>query len=114
MNKKQVLTYTAQIWVGLKDKDNNNLHIIDEARSLLQHYVDEYSYCVTLTKTNFFYKDGNEEGFFVGLINYPRFPSTNIQIRQHALRIAKLLKKQLGQKRVSIVFPDETIMLGDL
>jgi hypothetical protein len=58
-------------------------------------------------------REGWEDGYIVGLINYPRFPKDQEDIRKYAFTLAKLLKDKLEQKRVSIVFPDKTVMLED-
>jgi hypothetical protein len=55
-----------------------------------------------------------ELGVAVGLINYPRFPSTPEDINAHAIALATRLKEAFNQKRMSIVTPQTTVMLGDL
>lgn len=54
-----------------------------------------------------------EPGFCVGLINYPRFPSTAEKIREHAIAMARRLLVEFRQFKVSIVFPDETVMVEE-
>lgn len=110
---KAVPTFTATIYCGLKERVSRLLWNHSDARALCQRYVDAVGLCVTYTETTFLYTDGNERGCIVGLINYPRFPSTPDMIRNHALRLAGMLKERFGQLRVSIVFPDETVMLGE-
>lgn len=44
------------------------------AREICRAYCDEVGYCVTVTPTSYVYTGGEESGFIVGLINYPRFP----------------------------------------
>jgi hypothetical protein len=108
----------ATIYVGvkaLKNRDDRSGHVPlfwkRKARWLLQKHVDCIGLCVTFTPTTFIYTKGNEPGFSVGLINYPRFPSTRLDIRQHALAIGYLMLREFKQFKVSIVFPDETVML---
>lgn len=57
--------------------------------------------------------DGAEDGAAVGLINYPRFPESCEKIKEVALDLAKSLKTELKQRRLSVVFSDETIMLEE-
>jgi len=64
-----------------------------------------------VTRTRYIYVDGSEPGIIVGLINYPRFPSTPEQIREKALAIGEMLRTAMGQNRVTVQFPDETVML---
>ncbi len=107
-----VPTYTATIYVGLKEGYSGPVHTLDEARILLQEHVDAVGLCVTLTPTEFIYTKGAEPGVIVGLINYPRFPSTPEQIQQQAKELAHKLLRAFGQQRATIVFPDVTITLS--
>lgn len=111
---KSVPTFTATIYVGFKRRETGFTHTLMECEAICQEYVDLVSLCVTVTPTKFVYKNGNEPGAAVGLINYPRFYSTPEQIREQALALADRLMKELGQYRVSVVFPGETVMLSSL
>lgn len=111
---KRVKTYWAKIYVGTSQRRSPPQYEDERIYNTCSNYVDRVGLCVTVTKTDFIYTYGIEAGYVVGLINYPRFPSTPQKIRKHAVALAKLLKKELGQKRVSIVFPDDTIMLGSV
>jgi hypothetical protein len=48
----------------------------------------------------------------VGLINYPRFLSSPESIREISLHIAEELRGLMQQGKVTVVFPDETVMVG--
>ena len=109
----RVDTYTASIYCGLKEGYDGKPHMGAEAGRICGGYCDNAGLCVTVTDTHFIYTNGSERGVIVGLINYPRFPSTPATIRAHALKLGELLKEGLGQKRITIVFPDETVMLGE-
>lgn len=106
-------TYTATIYVGVQEGYDGPTHMPLEAIGICKDYCDEVGYAVTVTPTYFVYKSGQEPGVAVGLINYPRFPVSDNATTQHALELAKRLKEAFNQKRVSIVFPDQTIMLGE-
>jgi hypothetical protein len=108
----KVPTFTAQIYVGLKHRPTGVVYGLDVARNVIQQYVDEFPLCVTLTPTEYIYVKGSEPGFVVGLINYPRFPSTPERITAHAMELGKRLRKACRQFKVSIVFPEKTVMLG--
>jgi hypothetical protein len=73
--------------------------------------VDTVGLCVTVTDTLFVYVHGSEPGLIVGLINYPRFPDTPEGIEGKALALAESLMRVCRQIRVSVVFPDKTVML---
>lgn len=107
-----VETYTAIIYVGRKVRDAGEVLPIDTARAVLQTYCDEVGLCVTLTELEYVYTNGGEPGFAVGLINYPRFPSTRHEIKGHAMAIAQALKDAYLQYKVTVVFPDDTVMLS--
>jgi hypothetical protein len=110
-------TSPATIYVGFREGRSaeapKRVHSLDEARGVVQAYCDEVGLCVTLTPTEYVYTKGGEPGCIVGLINYPRFPSTRKQIRDHALVLGERLRVALGQFKVTVVMPDETVMLGE-
>lgn len=113
---KQVSTFTATIWVGLLSGPlgtQRTEYSVEDAQALARQYCDAVGLCVTITPTTYVYKGGEEPGIAVGMINYPRFPSDAGTIKKHAFALAELLRTGLGQFKVSIVFPDETVLLGE-
>ena len=81
---------------------------IDHAMHHCRAYCDDVGFCVTVTPTDYIYRDGQEDGFIVGLINYPRFPATPEQIFKIANEIADKLRRHLYQDSYSIQTPTET------
>lgn len=81
----------------------------DAARQICRAYCDEVGFCVTVTRTSYVYTGGEEVGFIVGLINYPRFPASPFEIASHAVRLADRLREELGQESYSIQYPDKTV-----
>lgn len=108
---KTVDTFTATIAVGFKNIDTGEERSDRMARSICQDYCDDVGLCVTLTETEFIYKDGNERGCLIGLINYPRFPSTPDKILGHAMDLARLLLDAYCQYKVSVICSDRTYMI---
>lgn len=108
---RSVKTFTATIYVGTKRERYSEVRPIDIARNKLQEYVNRVGFCVTLTPTEYIYTNGSEPGFAIGLINYPRFPADMESIRGKAIEIALEMLETFEQFKVSIVFPDETVML---
>ena len=106
-------TYWANIYVGCKDTEADHQFRIQRVEYHCQKHVDSVGLCVTVTPTKYIYTNGNETGVVVGLINYPRFPSSPEEIQAKALDLARILKKELCQHRVTVMFPDKTIMLGE-
>ena len=78
------------------------------AKQLLQKYV-EVGLCVSITQVDYIYKYGKESGIKVTLINYPRFPSTNKDMKEKAIDIGHHLMNTLSQGSFTIVGPTETI-----
>lgn len=113
MNIEKVETWWANIYVGSKIGYRGDCVSLDVARSWLQNYCDWLGFAVTFTETEFIYTGGNEPGFIVGLINYPRYPASSEQLLKKAMYIAEQLKILMVQERVSIVTPTETFMLGE-
>lgn len=81
---------------------------IDDAARVLRREVMRQGLCVTLTPTTYIYTGGEERGFVVGLVNYPRFPTTPDQLLDRARGIARLLVEELAQLSALLVAPDIT------
>ena len=114
MNKydiKEVKTYTATISVGFREQYTNQLHHIEEVKTICRDYCNNVGLCVTITSTCFIYKDGSENGCFIGLINYPRFLASEEDILDKAICLAKILKDEFNQLRVSVICSDKTYMI---
>lgn len=104
-------TLVATIYVGAKEHYDGKLHSYDEAKSILQQYCNENPLCITLKQVDYIYKEGNEMGFEIGLINYPRFPTSPEEITNRAIEIGKIFKENFNQYRVSIVCSDKTYLI---
>ena len=108
-----VPTFFANIYLGLNEGYTGKKSKLN-IESYCKGYCGVIKLGVTVTKTTFCYPDGMEDGVIIGLINYPRFPSTPEEIEQKAIELAKCLKNICKQERVTIVMPNHTIMLGNL
>jgi len=111
-------TFTADIYVGMIPGYNDNsvsyYEANDKVTFICQKYCDAIGLGVTIQFVDFVYTGGMEHGFKIGLINYPRFPSTPYVITDHAITLAKILKHALKQERVTIITSTDTIMLGEM
>ena len=107
---KVVDTYYANIYMGLRSGYTDFVFDDQTAYDIGKAYCDEVKLGLTYTETDFVYVDGDEPGFVIGLINYPRFPSTPQDILDHAKNLGGILMKELEQERFSVVCPDITIM----
>ena len=113
----QVPTFTATIYVGFRvgplNEPEKRFHGISDVDEVCQAFCNEIGLCVTVSPTMYIYKGGKEHGAAIGLINYPRFPKQPEEIRATALKLAELLRVKLDQFKVSVVFPDITVMIGE-
>lgn len=64
--------------------------------------------CVTIEPTTFIYTGGEEQGFVVGLLNYPRFPSTPEKIIDRARYLMHLLLEATHQHSALLVTEQST------
>lgn len=81
---------------------------IEQAKHICREYCFREGLCVTIEPVSFIYTGGEESGFRVGLINYPRFPTTEEQLHELATALATSLLYSLYQHSYSIVGPRET------
>lgn len=99
MKTFDVPTFWARIFIA------GNLATI---KATCQAYCDEVGLCVTVERSYYVYADGDERGAVIGLINYPRFPSTPEGIFERAEKLALRVMESCGQKSFSIMTPTVT------
>lgn len=68
--------------------------------------------CVTVKPTKFIYTGGMEDGAEVGLVNYPRFPSTPDEIQQNAVGLAWQIILDGCQLTALVVTPTKTTWIS--
>jgi len=81
---------------------------IEEAKQIIRQDCLREGLCVTIESTLFIYKGGEEYGYIVGLINYPRFPATPESIWGRAIDLAMKLLEGTYQESILIMSPDKT------
>jgi hypothetical protein len=106
-------SFNCTIYLGLKRRYDGKISTFDEAEIFIQNWIDNISWCVTVTRTEYMYKNGREPGLIIGFINYPRFPATPTRIKQLALELAEKLMLKFEQFRVTVACPSDTIMLSN-
>lgn len=84
----------------------------DDAIRLCRRHTMAVGLCVTVEKCAFVYTGGMEDGVRIGLVNYPRFPSTPEEIEDKARNLAELLRTELCQNHALVVTPNRTTWLG--
>lgn len=69
----------------------------------------ERGFCVHIHPVDYIYTGGEEAGFKIGIINYPRFPSGHAELMAAALLIAEQVREACCQDSYVIVGPYETL-----
>lgn len=82
---------------------------IEDIKRACREYCFEVGLCVTVTPTTYIYTGGEELGVEIGLLNYPRFPSTMQEVLHNAKELAELCRKKAFQHSYLIVTPNKTI-----
>jgi len=95
----EVATYTAQIYIAGD---------YATAKIACQRYC-AVGLCVTIEPLEFVYTGGCEAGMRIGLINYPRFPTTPDELFERALDLGRTLRDALAQHSFSVVATDTTV-----
>jgi hypothetical protein len=80
---------------------------IAQAKQVCREYCFAVGLCIHIEPVDFIYTGGEEAGFKVGIINYPRFPTESAKLRTTAASLADLLMKRLCQHSYSIIGPHE-------
>ena len=95
----QCKTYRCKIYIA------GDLNQIEQT---CRKFCYNIGLCVTVTATNYIYTGGQELGVIVGLINYPRFPKKDVEIKSTAFKLAVLLMKENYQHSFTIETPTKT------
>lgn len=109
--QKSVDTFTATIYVGLRKGYTNEFVNKFTVLDIIQAYVSVNKLCVTITETEYIYVEGREPGLIIGLINYPRFPSSNSDIEMKAYELTDILLNFCCQEKITIVMPKKTVTI---
>lgn len=99
MIKKETKTYWARIYMSGP---------IEVAKQILRSECMEKGLCVTVEPTLFIYTGGEEQGYVVGMIQYPRFPAAETDICARANKIAERLMMETHQWSALVMTPEAT------
>lgn len=81
---------------------------IEVAKQTIRKECLEEGLCVTIDPTLYIYSGGEEQGFVVGFLNYPRFPSDSEQIIARARKVADKLLESTAQFSYLLETPEFT------
>lgn len=98
MEVKQCETFWARIYMAGN---------IENAKNTCRKYC-QIGLCVNIFETDYIYTWGEEIGFCVEIINYPRFPADKEVILQKADELAERLMFDCYQSSYTIMTPSET------
>lgn len=101
--KRAVDSFTVRIWMAGNYEKAEDICRLFCVRGM----------CVSITRMNYIYTGGEECGFCVTLINYPRFPKSPDEIMNTALELAELLKTNLYQQSFTLESPERTLFFSD-
>lgn len=82
---------------------------INMARHALSRYTRTVAVCARIADTSYIYPGGEERGFVVSLLNYPKFEKTNERLLEVARDMAEFLRDNLYQDSYTIEAPNRTI-----
>ena len=86
---------------------------IEVAKQYIRRKAKREGMCITIEPTTYIYSGGEEEGYVVRFINYPKFTKNWSNIWDNALKLAHELKEETGQDSFTIVDPKETYWYSD-
>ena len=117
MNTVSVKTFTARFTLGLKAGYTDELHSPSDVREALtasQQQIKAQTglgLSAQLTSCEIVFLGQVEPSVEISLLQYPKFPAVDHQLKKAIIQLASLMMEKLEQNRAVIVFPDETIMI---
>jgi hypothetical protein len=102
MNIKSEPTYQVKLYLSGP---------IEVAKQIIRRECLKEGLCVTIEPTTFIYTGGEECGYVVGLINYPRFPKNETSIWTRAYNLAEILLEETFQHSALITDKETTIWM---
>lgn len=99
MIQQQAATHWARIYMSGP---------IEVAKQVIRKDCLRQGLCVTVEPTTFIYTGGEEAGFVVGLVNYPRFPSEPADLEARARDLMGQLLDATFQHSAMLMTPTTT------
>lgn len=98
MRQETVPTYWASIYIAGS---------LEQIQQTCREFCLD-GFCVTVTPTKYIYTHGEESGAIIGLINYPRFPSTPDQIEEKAEELGIRIMDDCCQGSFTVMTQEKT------
>lgn len=99
MHKANVTTFWARLYLSGP---------IEVAKQIIRGECRREGLCITIEPTMFIYTGGEEVGYIVGLINYPKFPVSDGLLEQRARDLMHLLLEATFQDSALMMTPQST------
>ena len=114
MRIRKANTFEARLYIGSVQGYHGTPFTFEELKeevgNLQSESPKEEMIPVRIAPTNFVCGNYSDAGWEVAAINYPRFPKAEALITLFMMELAKRLLVCFNQNRISIIFPNETIM----
>jgi len=112
---KKAVNFSVRLYIGSRERRDGPHISAEQIKQAIQQYQFslglEKATPVRLTPTTYLWQEYEEDGWEIGMINYPRRPLGPLTIHAFAMDLAAYLLTVFNQNRISIEFPDETCML---
>lgn len=103
MTEKQCASYFAEIYMAGP---------LPVAEQLCRKYCTEAGLCVNIWESKYIYTMGEEIGYVIKLINYPRFHKDEAEILHHVFTLANLLLDNTYQGSYTVLTPSQTYFVS--
>jgi hypothetical protein len=80
----------------------------NDAKKICKGFANTVGICVTVTRAEYIYTGGCEDGVIVRMINYPKYPADKEDIRGKAYILGIALTQGLFQDSFTIVDDEKT------
>jgi hypothetical protein len=100
---KSAPSLTFRIWIAGDYAD---------ALRACREFCSNEGACFAVTRAAYAYTGGMEDGVCVTLINYPRFPSSEPELADKAMRLGEHLMERLFQDSFTVEGPTETVWVS--
>jgi len=99
-NRKECKTWTGNVYMA------GDIAIAEQE---IREIGYQRGLCLTIHPTKYIYSGGEETGFVIGQIQYPRFMADEKHLKSDLIKIAQQIAYKCCQKSFTIVMPKETL-----
>jgi len=107
--------HEVRLYIGSREHYNGQRFGRDELIAAVTEFQRqntlELAGPLRFTPTCYVWDDYIEDGWEIAIINYPRYPKPEAVLNSFMLRLADYLLYRFRQNRISVVFPNEIVML---